>query len=473
VLDAGDDFLPAAYRAPGAPPAALDPGEVERRARLIATAYARMGATAFTPGEHDLAVGPPLLRRVLADAKIPVVSANLYDAAGKRLFPPDRIVDAAGLKVGIFGVTRPLPEDAALWAGWKIEARDPAAAARDEIASLRARGARLVIALLHVGNGPDERKLLAEAPGIDWAVLGHSGMQYETPEKVGSTRMLEAMVQGKQVGRVDLHVLGVSLTFADRGARAQVQTILADHRSQLEDNRRRAGETNTPAMRDYYARRKTEIEAAIARETADLAAMPAAVKGSWFENRVMPLDTKVPDHAGVAMLVGAYNRENERRAAAGKPVGVGTASHGPPAPAPGAAGAPITYAGTVACGGCHQPAVKFWSTTKHAKALEALAKVKRDRDPTCVGCHVTGYLQPGGTADLAVATARLREVGCEACHGPSMDHLTAADPAAKKATTRRKVGATVCLGCHTPDVTNGEFNYEAFLKAVVGPGHGG
>ena len=46
---------------------------------------------AFTPGEADLALGVPLLRRVLAEAKVPTVSANLVDARGTLLFAPDRV----------------------------------------------------------------------------------------------------------------------------------------------------------------------------------------------------------------------------------------------------------------------------------------------------------------------------------------------------------------------------------------------
>jgi mono/diheme cytochrome c family protein len=49
--------------------------------------------------------------------------------------------------------------------------------------------------------------------------------------------------------------------------------------------------------------------------------------------------------------------------------------------------------------------------------------------------------------------------------------VTAAD-SAKKTTTARRVAASVCLGCHTPDQTGGDFDYATFMKAVVGPGHG-
>jgi 2',3'-cyclic-nucleotide 2'-phosphodiesterase (5'-nucleotidase family) len=477
-VDAGDLFLPPATPIAGwIPPA---PAEVERRARLLAAAYARLGMTAFTPGERDLAIGPALLRRVLADAKVPVVSANLVDRRGQRLFDADRLVEVAGVKVGIFGVTASAPTEDVPWRTWGIEARDPAAAAREEIASLRARGAQIVIALVHVGGTPDSKKLLAEAPGIDWAVLGHSGMNLEVPEEVIGARMLEAMMMGKNLGRLDLHVIenagAVRFTFADRGARAQLQTILADHRLQIAEYQQRLPTTvNQVTLHDYYAKRVVELRRAVERETARLAATPERITGSWFDNRIIPLDTAVPDQPGVATLVAAYNRESDRLAAAGKRVGV--AAQNPEAPAPPVHAAapsdapPVTasYAGTGACGGCHQPALKFWQGTKHAHALETLAKTHRERSPACVGCHVTGYLQPGGTADLTVATSRLRDVGCEACHGPGTAHVTSDH---KKTSIRRKVGEAVCLGCHTPDQTNNGFDYPAFLGAIVGPGHG-
>ena len=37
----------------------------------------------------------------------------------------------------------------------------------------------------------------------------------------------------------------------------------------------------------------------------------------------------------------------------------------------------------------------------------------------------------------------------------------------------RQVAESVCLGCHTPDQTGGDFNYAHYLKAILGPGHGG
>jgi hypothetical protein len=483
-VDAGDLFLPAegAKKEAKAPA----PSEIERRARLLAAAYARMGVTAFSPGERDLALGAPLLRRVLAEAKVPAVSANLEDLDGQPLFDADRIVDVAGVRVGIFGVTAMSPPDEGKMKSWGVVVRDPVEAARKEVATLRARGARSVVALVHVGGTPDSKRLLAAVPGIDWAVLGHSGMNLDDPESVGGARMLEAMSLGKNLGRLDLHVVqgGGAGPWAARGARAQLQTILADHRHQIAEYHQRLTSSPPPetSLRKYYEQRVAELTGAVERETRELAALPPRVTGNWFENRIVPLDTTMPDQPGVAALVAVYDRESERLAAAGKPVGIPTAAPrrggmadetGPPT---------ATYVGTDRCATCHAPALAMWKTTKHAHALATLEQAHRARSPECVPCHVTGYLLPGGPTDLAAATKQFADVGCEACHGPGSNHVDAARTLAagsspeKAATARsaiaRQVPAAVCLGCHTPDQTNNGFDYNAFVPAILGPGHG-
>jgi 2',3'-cyclic-nucleotide 2'-phosphodiesterase (5'-nucleotidase family) len=472
-VDAGDLFLPRgdeveAQRTGLRPPT---PGEVERRARLIAAAYARLGVAAFTPGERDLALGVPLLRRVLADAEIPVVSANLVDTRGELLFPADRLVEVSGVKVGIFGVTG---GDLLARVPAGVHAREPAAAARAEVESLRARGARLVVALVHVGDRSATKAFLARTPGIDWAALGHDKRKLDTPELAETgARSLEAMELGRFLGRLDLHLVSADAKapFADRDARAQRAAILASHERTLAEAER-SPPLDANASLDAYL---VGLRKRVADEARDLRALPATVTGNWFENRVVALDTAVPDQIGVAALVSAYNAESDRLVAAGKRVGVAPFVRGAAAPpahvgqADDAKPPAATYLGAAACARCHAPETAFWRTTKHARGLAALEAAHAAKSLACVGCHVTGFAQPGGAADLATVTTRLRDVGCEACHGPGSAHVDAPrDPRA----IARRVPASVCLGCHTPDRTRGAFDYNALLGAILSPGHG-
>ncbi len=110
-----------------------------------------------------------------------------------------------------------------------------------------------------------------------------------------------------------------------------------------------------------------------------------------------------------------------------------------------------------------------WKTTDHADAMATLKKKGHDHDPACIGCHTTGYLLPGGTRYVETAVEKFADVGCECCHGPSAPHVRSVD---KKKGTSRKVGAEVCLGCHTPDQNVGAFDYDSAVASILGPGHG-
>ncbi|MEP6654908.1 MAG: hypothetical protein ABJA82_16210 [Myxococcales bacterium] len=323
IVDAGDLLLPAVFHDDKRQPPAT--GEVERRALLMLRAYGRMGVHAFLPAERDLAVGPARLARLLKTTGVPAVASNLRDGRdGKRrpMFERDRLVTVAGVSVGIFGVVQPQPEDQALWRRWRISAADPTDTAREEVASLTARGARVIVALLHLGPAGAAEKLLLQVPGISFAVQGHSDQQLESPPTFGGARLVEAMSMGRLAGRLDLHVVDGATTFADKGERAQLLTIIADHRRQLADLEKRAAEDKTEQLRDYYKLRREGISAAIIRETELARRLPGVVRGSWYENRIIPLDESIPDHPGIAVLVAAYNAESVRRTTAGLPLGI-------------------------------------------------------------------------------------------------------------------------------------------------------
>ncbi|PLX59660.1 MAG: cytochrome C554 [Sedimenticola selenatireducens] len=93
-----------------------------------------------------------------------------------------------------------------------------------------------------------------------------------------------------------------------------------------------------------------------------------------------------------------------------------------------------TYEGKEVCIKCHDLQGETFEETVHAKAFDSLKpKVKSEAkqlaslDPTkdytndtnCIGCHTTGYGEPGGyNTDLPGGLAKaLRGVTCEACHG--------------------------------------------------------
>jgi 2',3'-cyclic-nucleotide 2'-phosphodiesterase / 3'-nucleotidase len=165
-----------------------------------------LGCDAATLGNHEFSHGMAFLRRALADARYPVVSANILTRRGARpgdddtLVAPyvilDRMVaDQTGvlhpLRVGVFGLTPPQVLD---WDGARIgeplAARDMLEAAAHAMACLRAAGADLVVALAHTGLGGVQMAtgaenvgvLLAALPGLDALVLGHAHQVFPSPD---------------------------------------------------------------------------------------------------------------------------------------------------------------------------------------------------------------------------------------------------------------------------------------------------
>ncbi|MES1209681.1 MAG: hypothetical protein ABUS79_27420 [Pseudomonadota bacterium] len=276
----------------------------DRTARQLAAAVAAGGLDAFTPGERDLALGVPVLKRLAAVGALPILSSNLTDKSGARLFASERVFRVGEVPVGVFGVSAPpTPADAARWQAAGIQAAPPGPAAQAAIAALRQQGAKVVVGLFHVGGAAETRRLVAGLQGLDWAVLGHSALNLETPERAGDARLLEALAEGKNLGRLDLHVVGGSLAFVDAAARPDLEAILADHRGQLGAYNRSLGAMDPAALEAYYQQRRAQLQAAIARESAALARLPRTVTGSWFENRIIPLDATIPDDPRVSGLV--------------------------------------------------------------------------------------------------------------------------------------------------------------------------
>jgi Cytochrome c554 and c-prime len=183
-----------------------------------------------------------------------------------------------------------------------------------------------------------------------------------------------------------------------------------------------------------------------------------------FEDHSIALTRTIPDHLGVGLLP---QIEPERaRIAEEKAAAAERRKKGQKEPEVFES---WTYASNAACALCHEAAIAYWKTTDHADAMATLKKKGHDSDPACIGCHMTGYLQPGGTRSIETARQQFADVGCECCHGPSALHVRSMD---KKKGTSRKVEATVCFGCHTSDQNLGAFDYAAAVRSIVGPGHG-
>ena len=94
----------------------------------------------------------------------------------------------------------------------------------------------------------------------------------------------------------------------------------------------------------------------------------------------------------------------------------------------GAKGKPPTYVGSNRCTDCHKSAGEVWEKTPHSHAYQTLVDAKqpsnRQYDPECIVCHTVGFGYKSGFT-TAEKTAKLKNVGCESCHGPGSLHVNA------------------------------------------------
>ena len=147
------------------------------------------------------------------------------------------------------------------------------------------------------------------------------------------------------------------------------------------------------------------------------------------------------------------------------------------------------FAGSEACAECHQHAYDIWKETPHATALTTLEeqKPRRDGDPECLSCHVTGWapqrFEPfeGGFTGMKTSP-QLAHQGCENCHGPAAAHtavergdvraseaerdrlrqelvLTLATPEGKQKAVNN------CLECHDLD-NSPQFDFDEYWPQV-------
>lgn len=119
------------------------------------------------------------------------------------------------------------------------------------------------------------------------------------------------------------------------------------------------------------------------------------------------------------------------------------------------------YVGSGACVACHQQFWAAWAYSPHAGAWKALVTRQATVNPECIGCHSTGWGEPGGNASTdPTAMFTWKAVQCDSCHGAGSAHV--ANP---RANHTAPVTKATCLACH--DAANSpQFDYAAYLKRV-------
>jgi hypothetical protein len=425
----------------------------ELKANLLTSVYEKnLKVSAVGLGPADLAQGPSKVRfpRVVSDVTDPDVPVA-----------PPKIEVVGDTKVGVFGV---IADDTIP----KLAVKDPVGAGKAAVAKLRGDGARVVVALVQASSKKDAVALVRDIGGIDIAI-GGLGLNAPEPEKieieptkVGDTWLVIPANRGQVLSRVDvyLHDGGGALADAVGPGAAKAKIAAIDRQLTALDADFAKFAKDTSADPKFVAQKKAEREA-LAADKAKLSAQPLMppAKGSFFTLDQIRINKTLACSIPVQDAVKNYDAqagETNVKAAADKPVA--QAPKGQP-----------TYVGMESCGDCHSDAVEFWKKTVHAEAWKTLVDRGQQFDFECIGCHVTGWEKPGGS-NLG-HNDKLRDIQCETCHGPASIHV-AKGGEEKPAAVRRSPPEDLCATqCHTHEHSD-TFQHDAYLRDIVGPGHG-
>src|SRR5258708_6163065 len=173
VIDAGDEFQGTLI-------------SNEFRGRSVTDVYNAAGVTASAIGNHEFDFGIPVLKERIAQAKYPILAANIFNK-GTRVRPdwarPSVLIDQGGIKVGIIGLATketPLVTNPINIEGFDFAEGGPIAA--QEADALRIKGATVVIVTAHAGPYPPDNEIqrIAEAckGKVDAIVSGHHHTPY-------------------------------------------------------------------------------------------------------------------------------------------------------------------------------------------------------------------------------------------------------------------------------------------------------
>ncbi len=388
------------------------------KAGLLAKALQRMGVAAYAPGPGDLAGGADALKTLRATFTAPDVLAG------------SQLLTLGALKVGVLGLAH-AAEDAPV-DGAPVQA---------EAERLRREGAQVVVAL---ANRPRRaiRRLARAVDAVDLWVLGDHPKEETAASPAGAGYLIEAGDRGRHLGRIRLLDAAAPGRLADpEGDRARAKRALE---SQLKMKTRMLAIT-----------RDQSLEAGVTALKAQLAALPPpAATGKRFEYQLLPIEEAAPRDPEVRRWVSDYNAQL-------KQLNLSAAGEVPPVPEGGQ-----RYVGVAECEDCHPDAVAHWRTTPHARAWATLQAADKTFDAECVGCHVVGWQQPGGT--VLGKTEGLQDVQCEACHGPNERHV---EMGGGEAYTVRDPAEAVCTPCHHPHHSP-KFDFATYRAQIIGPGHG-
>lgn len=214
--------------------------------KYVVLAMKRLGYDAFSLGDQEFTLGV-LHARKIAD-ELPVVCNNVMIKNGNSWsspFPRHRIVERPGVKIGIIGVMGKgvfeyYPDSIKK----SVRIGDEVSEIRKDVASLKRKGATMIVLLSHMGMDRD-KELQPKLDGVHVIVGGHTQNLIANPEIRSNSIIVQAGADGAHIGVLKLRfeqgkITGFSNSFilpTNESTRddPEIRKLIADYRKEVKE----------------------------------------------------------------------------------------------------------------------------------------------------------------------------------------------------------------------------------------------
>ncbi len=301
LFEAGNSFFK---------PKDVPSSQERKKARLIGTAYMRMGYQAVNVGSDDLLAGIEFLRELEREIHLPLLSANLLDGKrGNPVFRTHVVLDLGGIRVGVFGLTSDNRQtEGGTSEGYFVS--NPIAAARKVAAEL-GKDCDVIVGLSNLGSFKEYTELVQQVQGVRFIIgSGGSGTYHQIlrSDRGWEAFLFQAYPRGQYLGRIDLRVLKGANDFADLSRKVNLERQISSIERQLDSYRRGTGRaTSIPQdRREEYIKKLEEFKK---RSEARLKELERdSRRQSTLIGTFISLDEKLKDDPEMKELVDRFKK---------------------------------------------------------------------------------------------------------------------------------------------------------------------
>ena len=412
------------------------------KAEGIAAAMQAMNCRAVGIGAHDLADGIDFLKELQEGHKDFWISMNLVDPEKKTpVFTPYIITQVGGLKLAVLGLTDDQGEhdSEGKKKGYTIL---PWQAVLPKTLGKVAEKVDMTILLSSYSY--QINKEIAEAVNDLDIILesGHAGPTVE-PYRIKDTLIAQTGTRGKYLGMMQIEWNETGQWTEKSFARIRTEENhlerVKQQMARMEKQTKKAALAKDKVYKKLSAEKKQLVRNIKAlKKRRDSVSEKEGM--CTYSNRFIPLYTSLPEDPQIKKIVHqaiqtANNINKKRIAKIGKNDPTISLQN---------------IAGSEKCRDCHAAQMTVWQDSQHASAWETLKKKNQQFNDDCLICHVTlpfydsDKVKAGNL--LLMLPKSLKNIGCEACHGPAAAHS-----AGQGKVPVARPDEKVCLQCHTPE----------------------